>query len=30
MKNNPDESIMVMPGYLTEGYTELYKHNVVE
>jgi len=30
MKNNPDESIMVMPGFLEEGYTKIMQHNVIE
>lgn len=30
MKNNPEQSIMVMPGYLEEGYEMIKKHNVIE
>jgi len=30
LKNNPEESFMYMPGYLTEGYKQIATHNVVE
>lgn len=30
LKNNPEESYMIVPGFEKEGYTQVMKHNVVE
>jgi len=30
LKNNPEESYMLLSGYETEGYNLVHKHNVVE
>lgn len=30
LKNNPEQSYMMIPGYETEGFTEVGKHDVIE